>query len=1120
MESENITNKTGRAYWRSIDELTATPEFDEWLHREFPAGASEIEGVDRRKFLKVMGASFSLAGLGMAGCRRPKMHVLPYAKQPEHVIPGVPNFYSTSVPGTWGNIPVIVESHQSRPTKIEGNPSYKHYNGSTDVFTQASILNLYDPDRLRQSMKDGKRLKVTEVLDELDVINSQLTDSAGKGFAVLAEPSIAPSRSRLIAEMQAKFPEMVWAEYSSLNNQGLEAATLEHMGKRVRAHYKLDAAKRILALDSDFLQSEPNALCNAKGFAKGRKVRKTAEAKKMNRLYAVESNLTVTGSNADHRLRLASSDVAGFTALVAVEILSATGGASDLIEVLKKQSAHLADHAKWAKECAADLLENKGHSLVIPGSHLGQEVQLLAGLINSLIGAAGATVTYVEIPLTYTAATLEELVEKMNAGEVQTLLVLGGNPAYNKPGSVDWEAATGNVENLIRVGDQFDETCESAQLSIARSHYLESWADGYSYEGQYLPVQPLIEPLFDTIAENEILARIAGAEEKDPYKIIRQTASAIVPDLADDRQFSVLLAEGLWEKAAFAETELAVDTAIIVELYTALSEASELGIKNLEIRVTPSNNTLDGSFNNNGWMMECPDPLTKLTWDNAILISPRLAKELEESQDLEIFPGESPLNQSGQGNALKQIGEIQRNKSIFKRGKEEAPVAELTIDGKTIKGPLHVLPGLANYTVVLSQGFGRRITGRIGTGAGFDVFPLVDAGSPAYRTGVSIKITGEIYPLANTQEHWSIEGRAILREATTEDYSHNPDYVKKIGIEAHSPPIYGKAKDKPLSYKVTETPRGQAMYDTPEFTAPQQWGMTIDLNTCTGCNACVVACQSENNIPIVGKDQVRRGREMHWIRLDRYFSSEDNDKTDIPEDVQVSFQGMACTHCENAPCETVCPVNATVHDEQGLNVMAYNRCVGTRYCANNCPYKVRRFNFFDWHKREIGKFYQGPLGPVDEPQTEQMLHNPDVTVRMRGVMEKCTYCVQRIEGAKIRQKSIAQDSPNVKVPDGTIKTACQQVCPTQAIEFGDLADESTEVYKAKESDLNYSVLGYLNVRPRTTYLAKLRNPNPKMPDAYKQPYTRLDYEDRYGHGGHHDEHAADHSEETHATAHH
>jgi molybdopterin-containing oxidoreductase family iron-sulfur binding subunit len=465
-------------------------------------------------------------------------------------------------------------------------------------------------------------------------------------------------------------------------------------------------------------------------------------------------------------------------------------------------------------------------------------------------------------------------------------------------------------------------------------------------------------------------------------------------------------------------------------------------------------------------------------------------------------------------------GTLQNNKAEFKRGKEQAVLAELLINGRTVKAPIHVVPGMANYTVVLPLGMGREVVGRVGMGVGFNAYSVRDSKSQGITSGASLQLTNEHYELANTQEHWSMEGRAIIREGNADYYKKHPDFANKMGVESHAPANYGKDANKSLQEKSTGQYRGNSAYEHPSFADPapnvkvwqgekarakfpdvQQWGLAIDMNSCTGCTACVVACQSENNIPIVGKDQVLRGREMHWMRIDRYFSAEKYDQTEVPEDVQVSFMGMMCQHCENAPCEQVCPVNATVHDNQGLNVMAYNRCVGTRYCANNCPYKVRRFNFFDWNKRQIGEFYKGPLGPVDEPELHKMQKNPNVTVRMRGVMEKCTYCSQRIEAAKIEQKRLAGPTGNIKIADGTIKTACQQVCPTDAITCGDISDADSEVSKMKASDRNYSVLGYLNVRPRTTYLARLRNPNPKMPDAYKKPYAYSQYKERYGSSG-------------------
>ena len=691
-------------------------------------------------------------------------------------------------------------------------------------------------------------------------------------------------------------------------------------------------------------------------------------------------------------------------------------------------------------------------------------------------------------------------------------MILGGNPVYNAPVDFDWATAQAKAGESIYFGTDKNETAKAASVMVAASHYLETWGDGRTFDGTLVPVQPMIEPLFPTFNELEVIARIAGVGTTDAYSIVQATFTE-----QGGGDFNKFLSDGLLAGSNSKTVKLtSVDLSVI--------DASELtapalSASKLEVRFTASSHTGDGRYANNGWMMECPDPMTKLTWDNAIMISPRLAKELEESQGVQIFPSKKPMNSDSEFFKSAK-GTLQNNKAEFKRGKEQAVLAELLINGRTVKAPIHVVPGMANYTLVLPLGMGREVVGRVGMGVGFNAYSVRDSKSQGFTSGASLQLTNEHYELANTQEHWSMEGRAIIREGNAEYYKKHPDFTNKMGVESHAPANYGKDANKSLQEKSTGQYRGNSAYEHPSFADPapnvkvwqgeearakfpdiQQWGLAIDMNSCTGCTACVVACQSENNIPIVGKDQVLRGREMHWMRIDRYFSAEKYDQTEVPEDVQVSFMGMMCQHCENAPCEQVCPVNATVHDNQGLNVMAYNRCVGTRYCANNCPYKVRRFNFFDWNKRQIGEFYKGPLGPVDEPELYKMQKNPNVTVRMRGVMEKCTYCSQRIEAAKIEQKRLAGPTGNIKIADGTIKTACQQVCPTDAITFGDISDADSEVSKMKASDRNYSVLGYLNVRPRTTYLARLRNPNPKMPDAYKKPYAYSQYKERYGSSG-------------------
>ena len=1140
--------KEGPAYWRSLDDLQGDKKFQEWVNREFPDGADTMNDVDRRNFMKIMAASFGLAGVGMTGCRMPERKILPYTKQPEYLIPGVANYYSTSMPFGGEHIPLVVETHQARPTKIEGNPSYKPNGGGTSTFAQVSILDLYDPDRARTSRdSSGNKLSREDVEKLLGEIAAEFDGSTGEGLAFLATSSSSPTRSRLVSRLGAKFPQAIWAEHDAIDLSNPAKAASALLGRSVRPVQKYNKAKRILSLDSDFMGYEGNATGNARSFAKGRKINSAKEASKMSRLYVAESNLSLSGANADHRLRLASTNIPAFTALVG----------SHIVPSIKAPTGFSEHEQKWAKECAADLASHKGESLVVAGSHLSQDVHQVVIAINEALEARGKTLEYVATDGS-DAASIGDLSKALDEGKVKTLVVLGGNPAYDAPNSVDWVASQAKAARVLRLGYADDETSSpegSKPTLVAQAHFLESWGDGRAWDGTYVPVQPMLEPLFGGMTEIELLARVIGEDATNPHDLVRKTFGE-VSNKTDSRSFNKWLAEGILpgsSSSAFTTEFSAPALNAVPSRFTP--KVNTLGMENLEVRFVPSAHNWDGRFANNGWAQECPHPITKITWDNAILISAKLAKEIGG-----IIP--DPWRMSGQilGQDLNQLV---RRTNEFNRGREIAPIAEVTIDCVTVKGPLHVQPGIADYTLVLPLGHGRKTVGRIGKDSGFDFYSARKTASSASIGGVTIQLTKDNHKLANTQEHWSQEGRALIREGTAAEYEKNPGFTAQMGMESHSPKIYPKIKDKESGKwremtqqeKAMYVPRGNSAYTPPNFseiekksdrfklltpgryspdglfdddaennevsqTYVQQWGMVIDFNTCIGCNSCVVSCQSENNIPIVGKDQVLRGREMHWMRIDRYFSSDvyrndgrfkddpKPDKREIPDEVQVSFQSMACQQCELAPCESVCPVNATVHDEQGINTMAYNRCIGTRYCANNCPYKVRRFNFLDWNKREIGHFYKGPLGPEGVNELEQMQKNPDVSVRMRGVMEKCTYCVQRIQEAKINHKSKKAGSGDVIVPDGTIKTACQQSCPTDAITFGDILDTSSEVAKLKDNDRNYSVLGYLNIRPRTTYLSKVRNPNPAMPKAYSMPFARKEYESRYGHGIHHDDHGA------------
>jgi len=1085
----------GPKYWRSLDELADTPGFREHLAREFPEGASELNGVDRRQFMRLMAASFALGGLGLAGCRRPEKHILPYGKSVEYTVPGLPLYFATAMPLRKTALPLVAETHQGRPTKLEGNPSYAPHGGASSLLAQASVLDLYDPERATAHTAGNRTLAVADVNDLLARIRKTYAGN-GEGLAFLADESGSPTRARLVAKLKREFPRAIWAEYEPVQDEPPVAAAQAAFGRNVKPVYRFAKARRIVSLDADFLHAEAGSLYYARDFAKGRRVSSAAEADQMNRLYVAESGFSLTGSMADHRLRIGSNHMLAFTAALAGKVL-ATSAYDSLTKGLDIK-------AGWVEQCAKDLLENKGRSLVVAGAHQPVAVHVLAYAMNAALGALGQTVDFVAFEPSG-ASTIEALATAIKGGSVKTLFVLNGNPAYNAPADLDFAALLKSVSEVIRYGYYHDETSALAGTHLAATHYLESWGDARTVDGTIVPVQPMIMPLFNGLMEVELLARLAGEAKPDAYEQVYTTRGG------DKKLFEKFLHDGFAEGTAYRAENVSFDATRASAAFASAPAFAALSKDSLEVRFVTDHKMDDGRFANNGWLQECPDPMTKISWDNAILVSPRLAN------DLGIVPGGSLL----------QVA--RKEEAEFEIGKEKAYVGEVTVNGRKVTGPIHIQPGLANYTIVLPLGYGRGKTGHVGTGAGFNAYAVRTGNAMGYATGATIRLTGARQLLANTQEHWSMEGRDIVREANAGEFKENPAFVTGIGMESHSPAIYGdltptefaklsrEERAKITAARSHETPRGQSLYETPNLDGLHQWGMSIDLNTCIGCNACVVACQAENNIPIVGRDQVMRGREMHWIRLDRYYSDGQADaeafgaegNKQLPEDPQVSMQPMTCQHCELAPCETVCPVNATVHDDEGLNVMAYNRCIGTRYCANNCPYKVRRFNFFDFNKRALDSLYMGPLGhQKDMPELVKMVKNPDVTVRMRGVMEKCTYCVQRIQQAKIAQKRKVGLSGEPLIPDGTIKVACQQVCPVEAIEFGNVKDPDSAVSKAKAQERDYAVLGYLNVRPRTTYLGKLRNPNPHMPDYSSLPLSRVEYNRKNGHG--HADHGHDH----------
>ena len=1066
---------TGRRYWRSLDELADTPEFKDWLHREFPVGASHMEdGQTRRNFLKIMSASFAFAGLAMAGagCRRPEEKLEPFGKQPENYTFGDAQYFATAMPTRTGAIPLVVKSYEGRPVKIEGNSLYPGSNGSTDRYAQASILDLYDPDRARHFKHDGKVVSRDEALKFLDDLSAKFSVNQGEGLAFLAESSTSPSRARLQKIIAHKFPQSKWFTYDAIDSGIHQRAATQAFGLPVKPVFHFDKAKVILSLDCDFLGGEDDAHNHIRKFAAGRKA-----GDGMSRLYAVESLFTLTGASADHRLRVPASRVAEFATFLASGLGFGTGkGLNEDHEVFE-----------WFSECAKDLMAAGKNALVVAGQRQPIEVHLLAWAINSAIGAIGNTVTLIPAQETSQA-------DLKNASVSDTLVIIGGNPAYNSLMPC-LRGETQTSPTIVRLGYYEDETTRTSwrsQWLFPATHYLESWGDALTSDGTLVPIQPLIQPLFGGLMELEFLARIAGESKINSYEVVQESYLNFTPDGRLRSWNGWQYPEEFWKKFLFNgfDEGSAPNSAILpVDQFMVMPKLANIPAPtkdSLEVIFYRDAKVDDGRYSNNGWMQELPDPITKMTWDNAVLISRKTAREL---------------------------------------GVANGDIVEISLNGKTVSGPIWTQPGMADYSLGLALGYGREKSGRVGTGVGFNAYEIFSG--KYIETGAMIKKTDETYTLACTQHHWSMEGRPAVREANLEQFLKEPDFAREDfhGVE---PPVVQSLYPNPL--------------DEAKKTALHQWGMTVDLNACVGCGTCVVACQSENNIPIVGKDQVLRGREMHWMRVDRYFTSDPKKKNNPSifdpnadenqadpnqqfaewiDDVQAVNQPMLCQMCEAAPCESVCPVNATVHDQEGLNVMAYNRCIGTRYCSNNCPYKVRRFNFLDYNKRPLtelkGPMYSTTLthktdgewdllrwwrDPNSGMRTEdewdliKLSKNPDVTVRMRGVMEKCTYCTQRIEHAKIAQKAKAGASDNVRLSEaaGTVpKTACQQACPAGAIVFGDVSDPNSSVSKLKLLPQNYSVLGELLTKPRTTYLARIRNPNPAMPD-YHDPFSTEEYD--------------------------
>ena len=929
--------------------------------------------ASRRRFIELLGGSLLLAG-GTGCTRQPPEFILPYVEPPEHAIPGRPRYYATAVPCFDAAEGVIVETHLGRPTKIEGNPAHPGSLGVSSVRAQASVLDLYDPDRAREVTHLGAPTTWDEFLLTFRQALDGLPDKTGQGFRILTRTIASPSLASQIQAVLTALPNAKWHQFEAAGNHSARAGAQLAFGKPIHAYYRLDAADVVLSLDADFLMGGPYGPRMAYDFAQRRRRGNRLD---MNRLYVVESGLTSTGGKADDRLPARYTEVEE----IAYELAGALGAPNGRIP-------KAGDRATWVSAVVEDLQGHTGASAVIPGDHQTPAVHALAHEINHALGNTGKTVFYTE-PLEARpedqVASLRTLVADMNAGAVELLLILGGNPAYDAPADFAFIDALRKVKTAVHVGLHNDETAKLCDWSVPESHFLEEWGDAYAFDGTVSILQPMILPLYETRSALSLLDGILQYPPRNSYEIVRTYWSGQAKGKDFDTWWRQTVATGVAANSARPAITPSPGG------WQPPPPVAEQG--GVEVVFRPDPYVYDGRWANNSWLQELPHPVSKLTWDNAVYLSPETAERLSlKTQD----------------------------------------IVRLHFRGRSIDGAVWICPGQPAESITLHLGHGRTQGGRAANGAGFSVYPIRMSDALWAATGVRIEKTGRNFKLASTQPQQLMEGHDVILENTVDEYRSDPEFVRKIQP--------GFAKDFSLY--------------PPWKYVPPAWGMSIDLTACVNCNACMVACQAENNIPVVGKEEVLNHRAMHWIRVDTYFTGK-------PEKVSLRYQPVPCMQCEDAPCELVCPVQATNHSSDGLNDMVYNRCVGTRYCSNNCPYKVRRFNFYlfqDWVTESL-----------------KLQRNPDVTVRSRGVMEKCTYCVQRIREADIRAVT-----ENRRIREGEIQTACQQACPTKAIVFGDINRRDSQVSALKAEKLNYALLAELNTRPRTTYLAELRNPNPAM----------------------------------------
>ena len=1080
--------------WRSVGQLEDTADFRQWMDREFPQGAAvlaseEESETSRRSFLKLMGASTALAGFGMAACRRPEAYILPYTKAPEWVIPGNATYYASAMPRAHGATPLVVTTFEGRPTKLAPNGLHPDAEG-TDAFAQASVLDLYSPSRSRGFLKSGKPVERTKFEA---VLATLATDSAAKiGFLFGADDS--PTRVRLIKELAAKYSAAKFYQYEALTGDSSSIA----LGDGVKLVADFSKADRIVSLDCDFAGVDfqgPVTPFFDRRKPEGKSYNSKPDAASMNRLYSVEAAFTLTGGMADHRLRVSPSQVTA----VAAQIARGLGVKAGVAIV----SPELSDpkQVAWVNGLVDDLKENAGKSIVLAGSRQSLALHLLAHAINVELGNIGDGKPLLAVQTdTKGLGNLAALKADIDSKTVETLFVMTpSNPIFDAPTDLQFTDTYAKLKTSIHLGMRTDATAQASTWHIPAAHYLESWSDARTARGTHTVVQPMILPLYNNcISEIELLLALLSNDGKllngegekgaasPAYAAVRSTFSTVGGE--GETAWKKFLRDGFLEGSLYPLVSPAPRGDMSAPIIASAPTKDAL-----EVIFSTDSSIFDGRWIDNGWLQEAPDPISKLTWDNVALVAPLTAKELgiyDQIIQLETqFASRSPDDEA-------------QNRT--------SPMIQLVVNGQALEIPILISFGQAENTLVIPLGYGQGFdendelkrgpknvdcVGLVGVNRGFDAYPLRTSTTAYFAAGATAKPTGKRYSVALTQEHNAMYGRALAREVSTLDdevkgsFSAQLANVPKQGNDAHAPPN--------ISLYKQEDRAGKPLINDPIH----QWGMSIDLSSCMGCNACLVACQSENNIPIVGKKQVAMGREMHWIRMDRYFAAQ-KDNTFDDGNPEMVPQPVACVQCESAPCETVCPVNATIHTEDGLNAMAYNRCIGTRYCANNCPYKARRFNYFDYNKRNpliSHNLYKGPFGVKQVGEAPHLQKNPNVTVRMRGVMEKCTYCVQRLQEAVIRQKrgqkqeALVAGKPStemtvniltLRIPVDSVKTACQDACPAGAITFGNLLDEEKSVVvRSKKIERNYDLLNYIGTRPRTSYLARVKNPNPKMPDA-------------------------------------